>query len=147
MTRGALERLIAMSSGRRLLLLETPVALGLAVLRVRILPFRLFARRLGQHGRIASNSLTHAQKELARDVEWLIGAYCRRLLVTPTCLEQAAAAKALLTRHGVPATVYIGVAQPSALGVVNAHAWLTCGKRVVTGRSAENNFQPIVWFG
>jgi hypothetical protein len=30
---------------------------------------------------------------------------------------------------------------------INAHAWLRCGERVVTGRAQARQFKAMVWFG
>jgi hypothetical protein len=148
MTRDSFKRLWAMSLQRKLLLAEVPLALAVAALRVRLTPFRKLVPRLGQQGCQASQQLSTAQQELARDAEWLIAALCRRLPVQPTCLMQAVAAKALLSKRGVPSTVYIGIAPPQADGRnVNAHAWLQCGERIVTGRAQSEKFKPMVWFG
>ncbi|MBP1804835.1 lasso peptide biosynthesis B2 protein [Rubellimicrobium aerolatum] len=51
------------------------------------------------------------------------------------CLVQALAAQSWLTRAGVESELRIGARQEDATGF-EAHAWLTCGPRVVTGGGA-----------
>lgn len=48
------------------------------------------------------------------------------------CLVRAVAAHRMLSRRGIPHTLYIGMAK-SVDGAFEVHAWLRCGSRVVTG--------------
>ena len=48
------------------------------------------------------------------------------------CLIQALAAQRWLQREGVTTTLHIGV-RNEGLSWFEAHAWLTCGERIVTG--------------
>lgn len=132
---------------RRHVLLATSRALTLASLRVRFLPFRSLRPHLGTEGKEASPVLTAAQAAYAREVSWALSAISRRLPRPPTCLAQAAAARSVLATRGVPATVYIGVASPPPGRVVDAHAWLRCGDRIVSGRAEARRYKPIVCFG
>lgn len=48
------------------------------------------------------------------------------------CLRQAEAARRWLSRYGITAEIRLG-ARKDANGRLDAHAWLLCGARVVTG--------------
>lgn len=128
-------------------LLEAAIALTVASFRVRHRPFEELAPRLGRQGRRAIVELGDAERVVVRTTEQVIAGICRRLPAPPTCLVQAVAARSLLARRGIPATLYIGVAGSTAEGRMQAHAWLECGDRVVTGRAGFARFKPIVWFG
>ena len=148
MTSKGIRRLLTLSVGRKCLLLDTLWALAWAVGRVKLMPFRALALQLGKRDHQAASTLTPEQEAWAKDTEWMIAAICRRLPMKPTCLMQAAAAKSLLARRGVPATLYIGVAPVTdKRRRINAHAWLQCGRRIVTGKAEAQNFRPMVWFG
>jgi len=132
---------------RKVLLLEVLLALAVAAFRVKLMSFRKLALQLGRQGCQASQQLSAAQGKMALDTEWMMASLCRRLPIQPTCLMQAAAARSVLSRRGVPSTVFIGVAPPEKGRRVNAHAWLQCGERIVTGKAEAQKFQPMVWFG
>lgn len=143
-----LRRFWQLSRQRRMLLIAAFVKLMVAIYLVRAKPFREIAERLGERAYETSEELSAFETALARDVEWAIAAICRRLPKTPTCLMQAIAAKFLLDEHKVPTTLYIGVAPgPTDQRGINAHAWLRCGHRVVTGKAESQRFQPLAWFG
>jgi hypothetical protein len=142
-----LSRLASLPGGRRALLVEAVGALLAAQLRVRCLPFRRVAARLGASGAETGHELTPAQQLLSREVEWAIAAASRRLRPRPTCLMEAVAAQALLRRRGVASTVYLGVAPARADGrQINAHAWLRCGERIVTGKTEAGRFRALACF-
>ena len=58
--------------------------------------------------------------------------HARRVVPAATCLPQALAAEALLTRGGLPADLRIGVMK-EASGKLLAHAWVESDGRVVVG--------------
>jgi hypothetical protein len=64
-----------------------------------------------------------------------------------TCLTQAIALQALLTRRGQEASLHIGVARDDK-GQFEAHAWVESGGRVIIGGSRESTqrFTPIAAF-
>jgi len=129
------------------LMVETLLALVWFTVHVRWLPFQRLASRWGTPGQVANMVLDERQKRVAREVAWLIEAVGRRLPFETTCLMRTAAAQCLLARRGVATTVYLGVAPSLSDGrQVNAHAWLRCGDRIVTGQSEASKFRPIAWF-
>jgi hypothetical protein len=136
-----------LSSRRRWILLAAVRAVIVAVVQVKFSSFRHLAAVLGRGGCESGFDLSAEQQLLARDVEWAIAAVSRRLSPMPTCLMQAAAAKRVLASRGVPATLYFGVAPDAGDGrAINAHAWLRCGTRIVTGRAQARRYRPLAWF-
>jgi hypothetical protein len=67
----------------------------------------------------------------AERLVWAVQAASRRV-PRATCLVQAVAADALLTRAGYESVVEIGVAKDN-LSRFEAHAWVRCGGRIVIG--------------
>ena len=61
------------------------------------------------------------------------------------CLVQAVTASLMLNRRAIGATVYFGVAL-NKTSSFRAHAWLRCGKRIVTGEETYNDFKVISFF-
>ena len=148
----ALRRFAQLPHQRKVLLLEACVALASAAFRVQRIPFRQLARRLGTSGCESPQELPDAQDQIAREVEWALVALSRRLARIlprpPTCLMLASAGQTLLRRRRVPATVYLGVGSeaPTDGRTFDAHAWLRCGTRIVTGKAEAARFKPLAWF-
>ena len=57
---------------------------------------------------------------------------CRHLLWARKCLVESIAAKRMLNRRRIPATLYVGVAK-NEKGKLTAHAWLRSGNIWATG--------------
>ena len=66
-----------------------------------------------------------------------------RFVPKAACLTQALAARSLLRRRGCPAVLHIGVLK-NEKSVFKAHAWLTCGGKVVIGSQDEEIFTPLL---
>lgn len=115
----------------RRLLLEASAWLALSRLAVRLLPFRWIAPRLGRHMAATPEIPLVEHEALLKSVSWAVRAAARHVPFEAVCLPQAMAAKAMLARRGVDATLYLGVQRGEAMG---AHAWLRVGDRIVTGR-------------
>lgn len=133
-----------MSSLRRLarltwrewgLLGETLVALAQARVLVRLLPFRVLAKRLGTHMAETTTADCPARQDWLSTVTWAVTALSRRLPWRCQCLEQALAAQTLLRRRNLPHTLYLGARLRE--GRLEAHAWVRCGGYLVTGHTGE----------
>ena len=63
------------------------------------------------------------------------------------CLPQATAAKWMLKRRNIPATVYLGVmkdeSRPEKLA---AHAWVRCGEFILTGAKGHQQYTVVSKF-
>lgn len=63
-----------------------------------------------------------------------------------SCLSLALAARAMLARRGCAAELHLGVAR-NEKKLLKAHAWLTVGKVVVTGRRGHRAYRTVGKFG
>lgn len=128
-----------LASGARAL-----VALVVADLAIRILPFDLVAARIrslpDRRGRSADAVAVVAT------TRWALAAALRRIPWTIRCLARAVAANRLLARSQVPSRLWLGVGwdRESAL---EAHAWLEAEGTVVTGRREKSRFTPLCSLG
>jgi len=115
----------------RAVLARTMVTLGLSRLVTWILPFP-FGRRLMVGKRRADRStITEDQ------ITWAMQ-HAQRIIPRATCLPQAIAAEALLTRGGLPAHLQIGV-KKTPDGKLTAHAWVESNGRIVVGNLRDLN--------
>lgn len=107
------------------ILMRTVLTLGAARLATWFLPFPVGRRLLVGKRRAVSPTLTGDR------VRWAISR-ARRVVPKATCLPQALAAEALLTRGGLPAELLIGVKKTPS-GKLAAHAWVVSDGRIVVG--------------
>ncbi len=142
----ALARLRRRSPEQRRLLVRAALMLGVMRLAIR-LPFRTVSRAVGLHRGETPESLTPEAVARAAAIGWAVRAAASYTPWESTCLMQALAATALLRRHRIDGTLYLGVARandtPEGL---NAHAWLRCGELVVTGAAERARYTPVASF-
>lgn len=128
-----LARLAALGPQRRRLLAEALLALLVAAMRVRLLPFARLTRHLGPlRPPQPRGGPGEAGAAEAVQVRWAIGALVRRLPLAPACLAQALAAQVLCRRRGLPVILHLGAQQGQALDG-QTHAWLDAAGVQVTG--------------
>jgi Transglutaminase-like superfamily len=125
-----LERFLRLPAADRWLLVRSVCWLGAARLAVWLLPFRV-ARRL-----MTPAGFPPLASDLTSErIAWAL-ARARRVVPRATCLPQALAAEALLTRAGHPADLRIGVIKTDD-GRLMAHAWVESSGSVVVGQLDE----------
>lgn len=113
------------------------LALVVADLFVRVVPFRLIARRI-------EGPLRRQRSDVnaVRRVKWAIDAAHRRLPWNVPCLATAIAANRLLARRDIPSELWLGV-KTSEASPIDAHAWLVADGCVVTGGAGRDAFRPL----
>jgi hypothetical protein len=109
----------------RAVLTRTVLTLGAARLATWLLPYGVGRRLLIGKRRSPSPTLTRDQVRWAMDK-------AQRVVPRATCLPQALAAEALLTRSGLAAELQIGV-KKTPDGKLAAHAWVLSEGRIVVG--------------
>ena len=130
--------------GRRLLI-EAAFALGAARLVLALLPFRRIAARLGRAGEESADTIPPALDSIAEQVGWAAETMARHLPWESSCLAKALSAWWMMGRRGIAGTVYFGVARNPGRPF-DAHAWLRCGTRIVTGGEGQEGFAVLAMF-
>jgi hypothetical protein len=141
-------KFVALPARDRLLLLEACLNLGLARICVWAVPFRFIARTMciRSSGSVPPD-LSPDQLRLARNIRWTIRLAARHVPWNAVCLPQSLAARLMLKRRGIPATLYFGVRKsPSGARELEAHAWVLAGLIEVTPRQEPENFVVIATF-
>ena len=127
----AVRKYFLLPAGERAVLTRTIVMLGAARLATWFLPFPL-GRRLLVGGGTRRRERPRIQGD---QITWAMH-HAQRIIPRATCLPQAIAAEALLTRGGLPADLRIGVKKTSD-GKLAAHAWVESNGRIVVGHLPE----------
>ncbi len=87
----------------------------------------------------------------AEEIGHVVEVVGRCLPFRALCLQQAIAVRRMLTRRGIPAMVYLGIARDRAdraradLGQA-AHAWVAVGSRVVSGDGVLEKYAIVARF-
>jgi len=130
----------------QLLYLETTFWLGVSRLAILILPFRWIAPFLGQHMASSDENDKDGDRKTEVSVSRAILTMSRHLPWESKCLVQAISGKMMLRRRQIPSTLYLGVAKKED-GDLNAHAWIRCGDRILTGARGHRQFTVVASFG
>ena len=113
--------------------------LWLAVARIWLafVPFPELARRLS-----SKSGTAVADPEFVGRVGVAISAAGANVPWRSDCFPQSIAAYKLLQRHGCASTIHLGV-DKAGKDQLLAHAWLTCGKTIVTGGAERDRYVEI----
>ena len=125
--------------------MEAYLALGRARLQLAFRPFQEVAKHLGQVGLESPTAIPLKHEQLAELIGQAVETAARHTPWKSLCLAQALAAWQMLRRHGISGTVYFGVA-PNPDKPFDAHAWMRCGSRIVTGGHGHEHFRVLASF-
>ncbi len=143
-TRKIVGKFFRSSWASRLLLLEAAVWLGLARLALLLVPFRRLAPILGR--KMAESPLEDpSDPDVLERVAWAVRVASRYTPWKTKCLTEAMAGKAMLRRRGLASTLYLGLAKGGDIGL-EAHAWLRCGSRILTGGELMDRYSAVARF-
>lgn len=142
------QKFLRRSGRERLLFLEALAGLCWDKARVALVPFRRIAPGLGAPQHETPPAIAAAQRAVAVEVSWAVQAVARHSPVAFVCLPQAIAAQRMLRRRGIASTLYLGVAPDRAdPALLQAHAWLRAGDKILTGELEAIRHRPLAWFG
>jgi hypothetical protein len=123
------------------------LALGIMRLAVGILPFRRIAGAIGLCRGQSPAQIDPASEARAVLIGRAVRSAAAHAPWQSTCLVQALAGASLLRLSGIGATLYLGVAKDGAAGqALIAHAWLRCGRQVLTGEAERDRFAELASF-
>lgn len=128
----------------QILLLQTFVLLGTVRLAILVIPFRYLAVHLGKQRQESSDRQT-TEGDFAQQVGWAIALLSAYTPWETKCLVQAITGKLLLRRRRLQNTLYLGVSRNEEHSMI-AHAWLRCGKELVTGAQGSEAFTIVAKF-
>lgn len=144
-----IRRLSRLRLGQWSLLIEAATALAKARL---IVATRSPADLMPRLGRMVLDDLPtdypacNAEDERrAVRIGWAVRRAAGYMPFRAMCFEQALAARAMLDRRGIPATVHYGVAAGAGQSLL-AHAWTRAGAQPITGYPLQQRFQEIARF-
>ena len=129
----------------RWLLVRAYFILGIARMAILTVRFQRLAGALGQHMAQSAEEISPHQLAEAKRVAWAVARASRLTPWTSNCFPQAITAQFLLRRRGIATTLYLGAMLDDQDGM-KAHAWLRCGRYVVTGRPGHRQYGVVATF-
>ena len=90
-------------------------------------------------------AITRLQDFKAKQIGWAVVTMSYRTFWQSTCLVQAIAVQLMLNRRGIPGTLYLGAVKDKE-NKLHAHAWVRCGKSILTGAEGHQRFSVISTF-
>lgn len=135
----------ALPPAKRRLLMEALVHLFMARAALACVPFKRLAAWMGDTGAESAAEIPDEQLQAVEDISWAVQAMANRVPWDSRCLAQAIAGYRMLLKRGIPSTVYFGVKKDPDKSF-NAHAWLRCGARIVTGEAGYAEYQVLCQF-
>ncbi|MHA1528089.1 MAG: lasso peptide biosynthesis B2 protein [Alphaproteobacteria bacterium] len=132
---------------RKALALEAMGELARACL-VTLLPARIYTRDFGSVALTPDAAVDAVCPKAASDVGRMVEVVAQVMPFRALCLQQAVAARRMLHRRGLRATVYLGVKRNAADRKLAgqggaAHAWVEVGSQVVNGDTNLGDYAVV----
>jgi len=146
----AVGKFLALDAAGRRLFLQACRQLGTVRWALRRTPFKQLTAGLTVHrSAIATAAVSPAEQVTAERVGWAVRTASRYTPWSSTCLVQVLAAQRMLQERLLPGAFYIG-AVPGAAEAgregLDAHAWLKCGGRFITGEQGHERYAVVSVF-
>lgn len=138
-----LKTFLKMPWKQKLLIPQILVLMEYYRFRVHKRPFSELAPTIGTMGHETPVEATPRDAWLVHEI---MESLFRKLKWKDSCLIRALTAKKLLNRMGQKCTLYMGVCK-NGNDPMKAHAWLRCGKLIVTGGESKAGFTVTAVFG
>jgi hypothetical protein len=125
----------------RRLLVQAWAALHVIYAALWIVPFET-VRAACQRIRVGPRPLPSCAPSVpAASLAWLVNAASRYSLAKPSCLHDALALSWLMSKHGIPSTLQIGVMRSA--GDLAAHAWIEHNGQIILGQPQAASCVPL----
>ena len=119
--------------------------LGVVRLGIIVLPFKHIAPILGKKNKSTTLEVERDVLMKAAKIGFAVETMGRFTPWESKCLVRAITAQLLLRVIGTPSTLYLGMSKDESNKLI-AHAWLRCGKLIITGASESVNFKSVMHF-
>lgn len=139
------QKFIRLSSKEKTLFFHAYLIVGYTSIMIAIIPLRRFIKKIGEQGRESTTLSSDEDLIEIHLVEKSVRRAAKYLPWKAKCFSRAITAKILLKRKRISSTLYLGVAKEDSSKMV-AHAWVSCGTLIITGKEEVSKFTPVVFF-
>lgn len=112
---------------------------------ILVIPFKRFKAYLGHVDRESPYELSLSQYKQALHINEIVTKACSLTPWQSKCLVRALVTQHFLKTHEISSTLYLGVRRDEE-NKMAAHAWLRCGKLIVTGKYGARAYQQVAKF-
>lgn len=128
-------------AAKRRLFYEAAVALVQYRVGVRFFSVQRYLDELDAKPGKTDGKPDENQQPLVDDIAWAVASAANHLPGQYVCLPRALAAMRLLARRKIPCTFHLGATMIEEK--MKAHAWLSCGGRIITGERGAGEYQEL----
>lgn len=118
---------------------------GIVRLLLLKVPFKKIQPYIGEHNKESALDRELKEYEEAKKIKRVVEVVSSYTPWESKCLVQAIVAQYLLKRRHISTTLYLGVCRDE-IGELKAHAWLRCGKLIVTGERSKTGYKEVSKF-
>jgi hypothetical protein len=130
------------SISEKLFLFRIFLMLGLAGIANIILPFKVYARFLGDINSESSKNPKHVDWECVDRISNSVRNVSKVSPFDFKCLVQATVGKYFISRERIESTIYFGVKKDESNNL-KAHAWLRVGSKIVLGGEIADQYNVV----
>ena len=141
---GILKKFFKLRPGQFLMIPEAIWLTGWYRYRILHRPFSELSPKIGSLGQESATDFPLPPE--VWQVRQIVKAVSRRMPWTCNCMVKALTMKKMLSRRGIGSTLYMGVALDDA-GQMEAHAWLRCGSKYISGKTEMDRFTVTAIYG
>ena len=132
-------RFVRLDGADKWLLLRATTHLAIARVKLAVVPFRRLSARLSTESDAVR---TKPDPDILRRIGFAVSVAANHAPWRSDCFPQTIAAHNLLKRYGYDSTIHFGVERIGE-DVLNGHAWLTCGEKVVIGGTELHRYTEL----
>ena len=118
---------------------------GIIRFSILFVTFSKLAKLCGKYDEESTYNLPDKQISIGNKVGYLVYSVSKYTPWESKCLVKALTAQIMLRKKKISSTVYLGVAKDENKKLI-AHAWLRCGKNIITGNDERYGFTTVAKF-
>lgn len=141
---GIIQKFFKLCPGQLLMIPEAIWLTGWYRHRILHRPFSELSPKIGSLGKESPADFPIPPE--VWQVRQIVRAVSRRMPWTCNCMVRALTMKNMLARRGIGSTLYMGVALDDT-GHMEAHAWLRCGSKYISGEAEMTRFTATAIYG
>jgi len=129
----------------KMLLLEAFFLSGIVRVAILVVPFKKLKNFMGVYNCESRFEIEDEQNMVVSKVGWAMKKVVKYTPWQSKCLVKALVVQQMLKRRKIYSTIYLGAGNDEKNNTI-AHAWLRCGRRIVTGGEVIKKFKQVAKF-
>lgn len=129
----------------KILLLEAFFFSGIARVAILVVPFKKLKNYMGVYNCESRFEIEDEKDMVVTKVGWAMRKVVKYTPWKSKCLVKALVVQQMLKRRKIYSTIYLGACKDEKNNTI-AHAWLRCGRRIVTGGEVIKQFKQVAKF-